>query len=131
MTAALGQVYVADMLDTPSPSAPSDPLTKIGQFLSGLTSRFRPSPRNTAVLKGLLPYVWPKDRPDLQRTVMISLGLMLAAKLVTVMMPFTYKWATDALVAASGGKVIAGRDDLVHRAPRSWRPCFTASCASP
>src|SRR5262245_63815580 len=59
------------------------------------------------VLKGLVPYVWPSDRPDLQRTVVVSLLLMLAAKLVTVAMPFTYKWATDALVAAAGGSVPA------------------------
>ncbi len=60
---------------------------------------------DAAVLKGLMPYIWPHDRPDLQRTVIISLSLMVAAKLVTVAMPFTYKWATDALVAASGGRL--------------------------
>jgi ATP-binding cassette subfamily B protein len=49
--------------------------------------------------------VWPSDRPDLKATVALSLGLMLLAKLVTVAMPFTFKWATDALVAASGGSV--------------------------
>jgi ATP-binding cassette subfamily B protein len=53
--------------------------------------------------------VWPSDRPDLQRTVVLSLALMLAAKLVTVAMPFTFKWATDALVAASGGAVPASQ----------------------
>jgi len=53
-------------------------------------------------LRGILPYVWPKERPDLKRTVAISLVLMLLAKLVTVSMPFTYKWATDGLVAATG-----------------------------
>ena len=52
--------------------------------------------------------MWPSDRPDLQRTVIISLLLMLAAKLVTVAMPFTFKWATDALVAAAGGNVPVG-----------------------
>jgi ABC-type transport system involved in Fe-S cluster assembly fused permease/ATPase subunit len=51
-----------------------------------------------------MPYVWPHERPDLQRTVVLSLGLMLVAKLVTVMMPYTLKWATDALVAVVGGK---------------------------
>ncbi|MGE0769331.1 MAG: ABC transporter ATP-binding protein/permease, partial [Hyphomicrobiaceae bacterium] len=56
-------------------------------------------------LRAIAPYVWPQDRPDLQRRVIYSLLLMLAAKLVTVAMPFTYKWATDALVAISGGKV--------------------------
>ena len=53
-------------------------------------------------LRGIFPYVWPSDRPDLKRTVLVSLALMLVAKLVTVAMPFTYKWATDALVAATG-----------------------------
>jgi ATP-binding cassette subfamily B protein len=43
----------------------------------------------------------------LQATVAISLGLMLVAKLVTVAMPFTFKWATDALVATAGGAVPA------------------------
>jgi ATP-binding cassette subfamily B protein len=59
-------------------------------------------------LRGIYPYVWPRDRPDLKRTVVISLVLMLLAKLVTVAMPFTYKWATDALVAATGGQQSAG-----------------------
>jgi ATP-binding cassette subfamily B protein len=43
----------------------------------------------------------------LQATVAISLVLMLVAKLVTVAMPFTFKWATDALVAAAGGTMPA------------------------
>ena len=72
---------------------------------AGLARRLRPSPEQLRVFRGLAPYVWPSDRPDLQRTVIISLLLMLAAKLVTVAMPFTYKWATDALVAAAGGSV--------------------------
>src|SRR5262249_13459912 len=59
------------------------------------------------VARGLAPYVWPSDRPDLQATVAVSLGLMLLAKLVTVAMPFTFKWATDALVAVAGGAVPA------------------------
>ena len=59
------------------------------------------------VLNALLPYIWPSDRPDLKATVVLSLALMLAAKLVTVAMPFTFKWATDALVTAAGGNVPA------------------------
>jgi ABC-type transport system involved in Fe-S cluster assembly fused permease/ATPase subunit len=60
-------------------------------------------------LRGILPYVWPKERPDLKRTVAISLVLMLFAKLVTVSMPFTYKWATDGLVAATGTQQAASQ----------------------
>jgi ATP-binding cassette subfamily B protein len=72
---------------------------------AGMLRRFKPDPGQFRALEGLLPYVWPSDRPDLQRTVLLSFALMLAAKLVTVLMPFTFKWATDALVAVSGGQV--------------------------
>jgi ATP-binding cassette subfamily B protein len=61
------------------------------------------------VARELWPYVWPADRADLKATVIASLALMLLAKLVTVAMPFTYKWATDALVAAAGAKVPPGQ----------------------
>ncbi len=73
-----------------------------------LVARLTPDPSRLRAFRALTPYIWPHDRPDLQRTVMLSLVLMLIAKLVTVMMPFTYKWATDALVAASGGQLPAG-----------------------
>ena len=71
-----------------------------------LEAREAPKPQRGSLraLRGILPYVWPKNRPDLQRTVAISLALMLLAKLVTIAMPFTYKWATDALVAATWGQ---------------------------
>ncbi len=38
----------------------------------------------------------------------VSLALILVAKGFTILMPFTYKWATDALVAAAGGKIDTG-----------------------
>ncbi|MCA0407061.1 MAG: ABC transporter ATP-binding protein/permease [Proteobacteria bacterium] len=55
-----------------------------------------------STLRVLWPYLWPASRPDLQRTVMWSLVLILVAKGFTILMPFTYKWATDALVAVMG-----------------------------
>src|SRR5262245_52417901 len=45
----------------------------------------------------LWPYIWPSDRPDLKRRVIGSLALLLVAKLATMAVPFTFKWATDAL----------------------------------
>src|SRR5436309_11371663 len=78
-----------------------------GGLLSRIAERLRPSPSQLRVARGLAPYVWPTDRPDLQATVVLSLVLMVVAKLVTVAMPFTFKWATDALVAASRGAVPA------------------------
>lgn len=62
-------------------------------------------PSQLRALGALAPYVWPHDRPDLKWRVVFSLVLMVLAKFVTVSMPFTYKWATDALVGAAGGRV--------------------------
>jgi ATP-binding cassette subfamily B protein len=80
---------------------------------ASLAARFKPSPEQLRALQGLRPYIWPADRPDLKVIVVLSLALMLVAKLVTVAMPFTFKWATDALVAAqpsatAGGGAAAG-----------------------
>src|SRR5262245_50588327 len=78
-------------------------------LLARTAARLGPKASQLRVARGLAPYVWPSDRPDLQATVAVSLLLMLVAKLVTVAMPFTFKWATDALVAAAGGAVPGDR----------------------
>jgi ATP-binding cassette, subfamily B, heavy metal transporter len=54
-----------------------------------------------SLLYRLRPYLWPSDRPDLKRRIGVAFLLLLAAKAVTVWMPYTFKWATDALVAVS------------------------------
>jgi ATP-binding cassette subfamily B protein len=77
-------------------------------LLAGILDRLKLAPSRVRALRALAPYIWPHDRPDLQKTVALSLALMLAAKVVTVMMPYTYKWATDALVTASGGQLPPG-----------------------
>ncbi len=51
----------------------------------------------TRTLVDLWPYIWPSDRPDLQRRVLWSLVLLVAAKLATIAVPFTFKFATDGL----------------------------------
>ena len=55
----------------------------------------------------LWPYIWPSDRPDLKLRVGGALLLLLAAKLATIAIPFTYKWATDALAGHSTAPVAA------------------------
>jgi ATP-binding cassette subfamily B protein len=45
----------------------------------------------------LWPYIWPSDRADLKMRVLWSVVLLLIAKLATLAVPFTFKWATDAL----------------------------------
>src|SRR5512142_2712900 len=53
----------------------------------------------------LWPYLWPADRADLKLRVLGALVLLLAAKLATVAVPFTFKWATDALVGHGSAPV--------------------------
>jgi ABC-type transport system involved in Fe-S cluster assembly fused permease/ATPase subunit len=45
----------------------------------------------------LWPYIWPSDRADLKMRVVWATVLLLAAKLATVAVPFSFKWAVDAL----------------------------------
>jgi ABC-type transport system involved in Fe-S cluster assembly fused permease/ATPase subunit len=60
----------------------------------------------------LWPYIWPTDRRDLKLRILGAMVLLLVAKLATVAVPFTYKWATDAL-AGTGSAPAAESDWLV------------------
>ncbi len=53
-------------------------------------------------LLGLLPLIWPANRPDLRVRVVLAFGVLLVAKLITVAVPIFYKDATDLLTAAAG-----------------------------
>src|SRR5207302_2723767 len=48
-------------------------------------------------LAHLSPYIWPGDRADLKMRVVWSVVLLLLAKVATLSVPFTFKWAIDAL----------------------------------
>ncbi len=61
-------------------------------------------------LRRLWPFIWPADRRDLQMRVLLSAVLLVLAKLATVAVPFTFKWATDALVGQGSAPF----------APESW-----------
>jgi ATP-binding cassette, subfamily B, heavy metal transporter len=63
-----------------------------------------------AIMRGLWPYIWDSDRRDLKLRVAFSLVLLLAAKLATIAVPFTFKWATDALTGEGSAPVV----------PSSW-----------
>ncbi|WP_068081911.1 ABCB family ABC transporter ATP-binding protein/permease [Polycladidibacter stylochi] len=51
-------------------------------------------------LKILWIYMWPTARPDLKRRVVWALAALMLAKIVTVLSPYLYAWATDALTGA-------------------------------
>ena len=51
-------------------------------------------------IRGLWPYLWPSDRADLRVRIVLATLILLVAKVVTVTVPFTFKWVTDSLVPA-------------------------------
>src|SRR5277367_906013 len=60
----------------------------------------------------LWPYIWPVDRPDLKSRVVFATVLLFLAKFATMAVPFTFKWATDAL-AGHGTAPVAANNWLV------------------
>jgi ATP-binding cassette subfamily B protein len=70
-----------------------------------------PSSDEQATLIGTLahlwPYIWPSDRSDLKMRVVWSFVLLLIAKLATLAVPFTFKWATDALTGKGSAPIWA------------------------
>jgi ATP-binding cassette subfamily B protein len=57
----------------------------------------------------LWPYIWPADRADLKARVGVAAVLIFAAKLATIAVPFTFKWATDALAGHGTAPIFADR----------------------
>src|SRR5215470_15520803 len=55
-----------------------------------------------STLLGLWPYIWPSSRRDLKLRVVFAMVLLVFAKLATIAVPFTFKWATDALAGQGG-----------------------------
>ena len=102
-----------------------------GGFVKRAVDRLGIDPKRVRTAQRLMPYVWPADRPDLQRIVLLSLGLMLVAKIVTVLMPFTFKWATDGWwrrpAAVSGVETIG----VVYRSSRRCHDPVWPRRASP
>jgi ATP-binding cassette, subfamily B, heavy metal transporter len=56
----------------------------------------------------LWPYIWPADRPDLKARVVFATMLLFLAKFATIAVPFTFKWATDALAGHGTAPVAPG-----------------------
>ena len=90
-------------------------------FRSPLESSFMPSESPAApkrvsadqgaflqTMKHLWPYMWPQDRADLRMRVVWAFVLLLLTKLITLVVPYTLKWATDGLAAIGGGRELTG-----------------------
>jgi len=60
-----------------------------------------------AVLRELLPYVWPADRLDLRWRVVFALLALVAAKAITLAVPIAYKQVVDWLTGHASGAGVA------------------------
>ncbi len=61
-----------------------------------------------AVLRQLLPYVWPAGRPDLRLRVVLALAALVIAKAITLLVPIAYKQVVDLLTGAEDGRGAPG-----------------------
>ncbi|MCK7473766.1 MAG: hypothetical protein MZV49_10005 [Rhodopseudomonas palustris] len=80
-------------------------------------------PAQKATLFGTLlqlwPYIWPGDRLDLKMRVVWAVLLLIAAKIATMTVPFTFKWAVDGLTGEGSAPVD----------PNTWMLWLIASAA--
>ena len=54
-----------------------------------------------STLRKLWPYIWPADRSDLKKRVALAVVALAMGKIVNVLTPYFFKWATDALTDGS------------------------------
>lgn len=54
-------------------------------------------------IANLWPYMWPADRVDLKLRVVWATVILVVAKIVLVLVPYFFKWATDALNGSPDG----------------------------
>ncbi len=63
----------------------------------------KPRSSQVFVVENLLPFIWPENRPDLRRRVVWAIIILIIAKIVTVLVPVCFKYATDTLTEVANG----------------------------
>jgi ABC-type transport system involved in Fe-S cluster assembly fused permease/ATPase subunit len=56
-------------------------------------------------LRRFLPYLWPQGRADLKRRIVVAVLLVILGKAVTLLLPFAYKRAIDAMTIEGNAAV--------------------------
>lgn len=64
---------------------------------------------NKQILKQMIQHVWPKDRPQVKRRVVISLALLIAGKVISIQAPILFKNVLDFLNDNSAGRDETGK----------------------
>ncbi|XP_046573628.1 iron-sulfur clusters transporter ABCB7, mitochondrial-like [Haliotis rubra] len=53
------------------------------------------------IVKAMMTYIWPKNKPGIKARVVIAVGLLVGSKVMNVQVPFIFKYAVDWLNAPS------------------------------
>jgi ATP-binding cassette subfamily B protein len=88
------------MTHSPKISSSRSPSPNIERRIEAKPARLRVSADKGhlfSTFRELWTYLWPVDRADLRMRIILATVLLVFAKLVTLVVPFTFKWATDAL----------------------------------
>jgi ATP-binding cassette, subfamily B, heavy metal transporter len=70
-----------------------------------------------AVMRDLMPYVWPADRRDLRIRVVLAFIALIIAKVITVTVPIIYKAAVDQMTGQGGDPSIPVTTTMVLVTP--------------
>lgn len=73
---------------------------------------------NKKILRMMMRYVWPKDRPDIKRRVVFSLGLLLAGKVISIQAPMLFRDVIDFMNDNAIGADGKGKKFLSMDTPR-------------
>jgi len=73
--------------------------------LAGLPEPKEKLAEGLRAVKGLGPYLWPRDSFELRARVVVALTLLIAGKLVNITVPLLYKQAVDALTGAAAAAI--------------------------
>nr|WP_255696974.1 ABC transporter ATP-binding protein/permease [Sandaracinobacteroides sayramensis] len=57
-------------------------------------------------MKRFLPYLWPRNAPELRARLVVAMIMVALAKAITLMMPFAYKAAIDAMSGSASEGVL-------------------------
>jgi ATP-binding cassette, subfamily B, heavy metal transporter len=82
---------------TSTPRVPAHGLQAKGEVANAMALSGRAD--HWTVFKGLVPFIWPEGRPDLRFNVVIAFCILVLAKLITITVPVSFKYATDWLNA--------------------------------
>jgi ABC-type transport system involved in Fe-S cluster assembly fused permease/ATPase subunit len=72
---------------------------------SGEPAPYRREATLSATVVRLWPYVWSDERRDLQVRVVAAFFMLLIAKVLTILIPYSFKWVTDAIVSPETASV--------------------------